>query len=142
MTREETVEFFDKHQRAWDARDADALTRNHLADGTIISPMFRTVRGATEIRESYQSLFTTFPDWTFLNHQLLVDGDHVARPFVVAATHAADFMGLPGSGKRFDIDGVQLFEMKDGLIAYERRYYDFTGVLIELGVLRAKPARP
>jgi predicted ester cyclase len=60
----------------------------------------------------------------------------------VAATHAGDFMGLPGSGKRFDIDGVQLFEMKDGLIAYERRYYDFTGMLIELGILRAKPARP
>lgn len=142
MTREETAQFFEHHQRAWDARDVDTLARNHLAEGTIISPMFRTVHGAAAIRESYQSLFTTFPDWTFLNHQLLVDGDHVARPFVVAATHAGDFMGLPGSGKRFDIDGVQLFEMKDGLIAYERRYYDFTGMLIELGILRAKPARP
>ena len=142
MTRDETVEFFERHQRAWDARDAAALTRSHHADSTIISPMFRTVRGAAEIRESYVSLFTTFPDWTFLNHQLLVDGDHVARPFVVAATHAGDLMGVPGSGRRFDVDGVQLFEMKDGLIAYERRYYDFTGMLMQLGVLRGKPAKP
>jgi steroid delta-isomerase-like uncharacterized protein len=142
MTREETIRFFDDHQRAWDARDADALTRSHRADGTIISPIFRTVHGAAEIRESYQSLFATFPDWTFLNHQLVVDGDTVARPFVVAATHSGELMGVPGSGRRFDIDGVKLFEMKDGLIAFERRHYDFTGMLMQLGVLRAKPARP
>jgi hypothetical protein len=50
-------------------------------------------------------------------------------------------MGLPGSGRAFDIEGVRVFEMKDGLIAHERRYYDFTGLLIQLGVLRGKPAR-
>jgi hypothetical protein len=37
---------------------------------------------------------------------------------------------------------MRLFEMQDGLIAYERRYYDFTGLLIQLGILRGKPARP
>jgi hypothetical protein len=30
-------------------------------------------------------------------------------------------------------------EMRDGLIADERRIYDFTGLLIQLGVLRSKP---
>jgi hypothetical protein len=30
-------------------------------------------------------------------------------------------------------------EMVDGLIAHERRVYDFTGLLIQLGVLRSKP---
>jgi hypothetical protein len=30
--------------------------------------------------------------------------------------------------------------MRDGLIARERRYYDFTGLLIQLGVLRSRPA--
>jgi SnoaL-like polyketide cyclase len=53
----------------------------------------------------------------------------------------AEFMGLPGSGRAFDIEGVRVFEMKDGLIDFERRYYDFTGLLIQLGVLRGKPAR-
>jgi hypothetical protein len=37
---------------------------------------------------------------------------------------------------------VRIFEMKDDRIAYERRYYDFTGLLIQLGILRGKPARP
>ena len=34
-------------------------------------------------------------------------------------------MGLAGSGKRFTIQGVRLFTMRDGKIAHERRYYDF-----------------
>ena len=32
--------------------------------------------------------------------------------------------------------------MSEGLIAHERRYYDFTGMLIQLGVLKAKPVEP
>ena len=63
----------------------------------------------------------------------------MAEPFTVSATHVGEFMGLAGCGRRFEIQGVQLFEMREGLIARERRYYDFTGMLIQLGVLRSKP---
>jgi hypothetical protein len=31
--------------------------------------------------------------------------------------------------------------MADGLIVHERRYYDFTGLLIQIGILRGKPAK-
>jgi hypothetical protein len=34
---------------------------------------------------------------------------------------------------------VRLFTMRDGRIAHERRYYDFTGLLIQIGILKAKP---
>jgi hypothetical protein len=30
----------------------------------------------------------------------------------------------------------------EGLIATERRFYDFTGLLVQVGILRAKPAKP
>ena len=99
-------------------------------------------RGRDAILESFRALFGTFPDWQYIGHELLVDGDSIAQPFVVHATHVRDFMGLPGSGRKFDIQGMRLMKMRDGLIAYERRYYDFTGLLIQLGVLRGKPARP
>jgi steroid delta-isomerase-like uncharacterized protein len=141
MTHDEAVTFFADQQREWNARDAGALARRHAPDGIVDSPIFRTVQGMDEILGSYRSLFATFPDWQYIGQQLLVDGDRVAQQFLVHATHSAEFMGLPGSGRKFDIEGVRLFEMKDGLIKYERRYYDFTGLLIQLGVLRGKPAR-
>jgi steroid delta-isomerase-like uncharacterized protein len=142
MTREEAVRFFAIQQEYWNNRDFEALARSHAEDGTLISPIFRTVTGRNDILNSYRSLFSTFPDWKYIGQHLLVDGDRVAQQFLVHATHSGEFMGIPGTGRKFDIQGVRIFEMKDGLIAYERRYYDFTGLLIQLGILRSKPARP
>jgi steroid delta-isomerase-like uncharacterized protein len=142
MSRDDAVAFFGLQQQRWNDRDADALARSHSEDGTVVSPIFRTVQGRPEILASYRTLFATFPDWHYIGQQLLVDGDHVAQQFLVNATHSGEFMGIPGSGRKFEIQGVRLIEMKDGLIAYERRYYDFTGLLIQLGILRSKPARP
>jgi steroid delta-isomerase-like uncharacterized protein len=142
MARDEVRELFRRQQEAWNARDAAALTAGHAEDGTIVSPIFRKVHGRREILESYESLFATFPDWRYEGNEALVDGDRVAQPFRVKATHSGEFMGLPGTGRTFDIEGVRLFEMSGALIAYERRYYDFTGLLIQLGILRGKPARP
>jgi steroid delta-isomerase-like uncharacterized protein len=142
MTRDDTLEVFRRQQAAWNARDPEALARAYAADGIVISPIFSTVQGRSEIVESFRALFTTFPDWQYVGQDLLVDGNTVAESFIVTATHAGEFMGLPGSGRKFEIQGVRILKMKDGLIAYERRYYDFTGLLIQLGVLRGKPARP
>ena len=142
MTRDDAIEFFTLQQAAWNARDSSALARDYADDGTVISPIFRTVQGKDAIVESFRSLFGTFPDWQYTGKDLLVDGDTIAESFIVKATHAGEFMGLPGSGRKFEIQGVRMIKMKDGLIAYERRYYDFTGFLIHLGVLRGKPARP
>ncbi len=62
--------------------------------------------------------------------------------FSVVATHQGDFMGFQGTGRRCSFEGVSLFELSaDGLIAAERRVYDFTGLLAQLGVLRVRPAR-
>ena len=142
MTHDDAVEVFSRQQAAWNARDPEALALAYAVDGTIISPIFRTVQGRDEIVESFRAVFTMFPDWQYIAQDLLVDGDRAAEPFIAKATHAGEFMGLPGSGRKFEIQGVRIFKMKDGLIAYERRYYDFTGFLIQLGVLRGKPARP
>ena len=139
MTPERIREFFAAQQRHWRDRNAAALAEGHTPDGTIISPIFRTVTGARDIAVSYTTLFDIFPDWDFAGEDLLIDGDRVAQPFSVSATHEGEFMGLPGSGKRFNIQGVRLFTMRDGGIAHERRYYDFTGLLIQLGVLKSKP---
>ena len=142
MTRDDAVKFFSLQQEEWNARDPEALALGYTEDGTIISPIFRTVQGREAILESCRGTFAMFPDWEYLGQELVVDGDNVAQAFLVHATHTGEFMGLPGSGRKFDIQGVRLFKMKDGLIAYERRYYDFTGLLIQLGILRGKPARP
>ena len=140
MTHDEIRDFFAEQLRHWRDHDAARLGAGHAEDGTIESPIFRTVTGRANIIASYQKLFEIFPDWEVETELPLIDGDRVAQPFNVKATHKGEFMGLPGSGKQFQIHGVRIFTMRDGLIAHERRVYDFTGLLIQIGVLKGKPA--
>lgn len=140
MTHGEICAFFDAQRDHWRARDPEQLANGHAENGVLVSPIFRSVTGRPAILSSYRSLFDIFPDWDYRAERVLIDGAMVAEPFSATATHVGEFMGLAGSGRRFEIQGVRLFEMKAGLIAHERRYYDFTGMLIQLGVLRSKPA--
>ena len=140
MTDQETQELFARQLNYWNTRDASALASCHTPDGVVVSPIFRTVSGREAILQSYQSLFEVFPDWTYQSGDLLIHGNRAAEPFTAQATHVGEFMGLAGTRKKFHIQGVRLFELRDNLIAHERRYYDFTGLLIQLGVLKGKPA--
>ena len=141
VTRQQISDFFVQQRDYWKARDPDRLASGHSNDGVIVSPIFRTVTGTAAIAASYRSLFQLFPDWDYRGEELLIDGDRVAEPFTALATHVGEFMGIAGTMRKFEIQGVRLFDMRDGRIRHERRYYDFTGLLIQLGVLRTKPSR-
>jgi predicted ester cyclase len=140
MTRDEVVRFLQQRQKHWAARDADGLASQHALHGTVNSPMFGKLSGREAIAHSYQRLFEAFPDWS-LNQEdeVLIDGDRVAEPFSVSATHAGEFMGLPGTKHRTHIQGVLLMRLADGFIEDERRLYDFSMLLMQVGVLKSKP---
>ena len=52
----------------------------------------------------------------------------------------SDFCGLDPTGKRFQMHCAFLFFFADGNIEREVRLHDFTGILVQLGVLKAKTA--
>jgi steroid delta-isomerase-like uncharacterized protein len=141
MTREDIQTLFARREQAWRDRDAASLASSHAEHGTVASPMFTNVVGRQDILEAYRSLFRIFPDWTLTGQDLIIDGDRVAQHFIATATQAGEFMGLAGTGRRFNIEGVLLFRVENGLIADERRIYDFTGLLVQIGVMRMKPAK-
>ena len=138
MTREEIVAFFEKRQLHWNARDAGRLALDHAADGVVKSPMHGTPHGRDAIRASYAALFEAFPDWKFTSDDLIIEGNNVFQIFSADATHVGEFMGIMGTNRRFSIQGVRLCEMGDGVIQSERRLYDFTGLLIQVGVLKPR----
>jgi predicted ester cyclase len=141
MTRDAIQEFLAGRADPWRRRDPAALAAGYADDGVLTSPFFGTRRGRDAIEDSYRSLFHTFPDWELTSSNPLIDGQRVVQQFHVTATHTREFLGLEGTGQRFEIDGVRLFEMAGDpvRIVHERRFYDFSGLLIHMGVLQAKP---
>ena len=141
MTREETTRFFERWQQAWSAQDPSALGSLYAQGCSVTSPMFGQLQGRAAVTESFRKLFTAFPDWKLKVEQLIIDADRAAIVFSTNATHSADFMGLPATGRKAKVSGVLVQKLADGLVDEELRLYDFTALLLQVGVLRAKPGR-
>lgn len=141
MTREELTRFAADRKTAWDHRDPVKLAAGHTLDGVVDSPIFGRIEGRPAIETTYRNLFDIFADWDFRGDELIVEGTRVAEPFTARATHSKEFLGIPGTGRRFQIHGVLLFDFAGTLIGREQRIYDFSGMLIQIGVLKAKPGR-
>jgi steroid delta-isomerase-like uncharacterized protein len=125
---------------AWKRRDPAALASVYAENAVVTSPMFPRAEGRAAIERSFESLFRVFPDWDIELEEPCISGQRVMQPCRVRATQRGEFMGLPGTGRRMEFECVLILEFEGNLIVRERRIYDFTGVLIQLGVLRGKPA--
>jgi steroid delta-isomerase-like uncharacterized protein len=141
MTRQDVEEVFARRQEALERRDAAMLALLHSEDGVLESPTAGgIVSGRRAIEDVYRAWFTAFPDAAFIvDEPLLIDGNRVAQRLTLTGTDTGSFLGLPPTGKAFRMPIVALCAMADHQIAHERRIYDFTGLLIQIGVLKAKP---
>ena len=68
----------------------------------------------------------------------MIDGDRIAETATFGGTDIGGFMGLPPSGKHVHVPAVFLFRLKDRQIAWMRSVYDFTLMLVQIGVLKVK----
>ncbi|HVH29240.1 MAG TPA: ester cyclase [Vicinamibacterales bacterium] len=140
MTREEIVALFDRRQTAWDNLDAEALANDYADDCRIESPAGGTHRGRIAAQKVFEAVFDAFLDQKMRTESLVIDGNLVSQLVSIEGTNMGGFLGLPPSGKPFHLSAVFLYELKDGRIWRERRIYDFTGLLTQIGVLKTKPA--
>jgi steroid delta-isomerase-like uncharacterized protein len=140
MTRKEIIKFFAGRDEAWQRHDAAALAANHAEDGTVDSPFYGKVGGRSALLNVYSQWFLSFPDAEYSTEHLLVDGNKAVQFIKMSGTQKGDFCGLAPTGKRFEMRCAFMFSFADDKIAHEIRVYDFTGILVQLGVLKAKPA--
>ncbi len=128
-----------RHVEKFGSRDAATLAADHATDGAVESPRAGTCHGRPAIEQVYRTWFSAFPDLKLTLETLLVENDRAAVFCRVAATHHGRFLGVPGTGKAVEFRMVYLQTWKDNQIIHERRVYDFSGVLVRLGVLKVKP---
>jgi steroid delta-isomerase-like uncharacterized protein len=141
MTREHITALFEQRRQALTRHDAATLANLHAEKGLLESPTAGgTVCGRAAIERVYQAWFAAFPDFVFAADDVLVDGDRVVEVATISGTDSGGFMGLPPTDKPFHVPMINLCTVKDGHIVHERRVYDFTGLLVQIGVLKAKPA--
>ena len=140
MQRQEIVALFSRRQAAWDRLDADELAAGHEEDGRVESPLAGgTVVGREAIGKLYRTYFSAFSDLRLAQDELLIDGDRVVLLGRVSGTDTGGFMGMAPTNRAVSVPVVFFYELHGGRIRRERRVYDFTGVLVQVGLLKTKP---
>lgn len=140
MTRDEIVALSARRQEGFNRLDAVMLAALHAEDGVLESPWAGGVAvGREAIEQVYREFFTAFSTVRFDQEMLLIDGNKTALLFQVHGTNSGEVLGVPPSDRPFNISMVSLCELRDGFIARERRVYDFTGLLLQVGAIKAKP---
>src|SRR3954447_13759441 len=73
------------------------------------------------------------PDFTI--HQMIAEDDLVAVLLTSTATQTGEFMGMPPSGKRYSIDEIHIFRLRDGKVVEHWHQFDQLGMMKQLGAM-------
>ena len=143
MTSDEIRSLLDRFRQAWERRDLPALVACYAEDCEVVSPIFRTLTGRSQVEKSYADLAKAFETQQIKVEDIVIGDDDPPRAVIVwhmQSRHVGEVFGMPPSGKKIDVTVAFILTLRDGLIIRETRIYDFTSMLMQLGALRAKPA--
>ena len=140
MTREEIVELFNRRLKAINDHNIAAFANTYAEAAVVESPLGGTHQGRDTIAAVIETFLDALSDAKITEDELIVDGDHVVQVGSLSGTDTGGLMGMAPSGKPAMLPIVIVCRVADGFIAHERRIYDFTGMLVQIGVLKAKPA--
>jgi len=142
MTTTDVRAFLDRFVHAWQSQDVPALGACYTDDCVVVSPIFNTLSGRSAVEKSYTDLFKALAVRNVRVDDTIIGTEGSTRAVVVwtvQSTHVGEVFGMPGTGKTIERTVAYFLTLADGKISKEVRLYDFTSMLMQLGVLRAKP---
>ena len=115
---------FDQRRSAWLAEDLDAYVAC-FADDVVLEVPGRTVRGHAEYEPMARRSFAWARPLSFDFHHLSADGDIVFADWTIAVERRSDTT-------RIEWRGMSVCELRDGVIAWWREYYQDPGALAKV----------
>ncbi|HEU5097457.1 MAG TPA: ester cyclase [Roseiflexaceae bacterium] len=93
------------------------------------------VRDRDGLKQMLRAFRAGCPDLHITIDQLLAEGDMVTKRWTFHTTHTGDLSGLPPTGKRITMSGLELFRLEDGKIVECWVGYDNLSLMQQLGVI-------
>lgn len=132
---------------AWNDHDAAAMADLVTDDVVWEDPALPApARGPAAVQEFMRDVWVMFPDLRFdetdTPHRT-AGGDQVAWRWRMRGTNTGpiDPPGFAPTGRTIEIEGVDLWTMRDGRIARYRAFYDFNELAVQLGLAPAPGSR-
>ena len=89
--------------------------------------------GRDGLKEAITRVSKGLSDTKMSIDDVIAEGDRVAVRLTSSATQTGEFMGMPPSGKRYEIGEIHIFRLRDGRVAEHWHQADFLGMMRQLG---------
>jgi steroid delta-isomerase-like uncharacterized protein len=90
-------------------------------------------KGVEGVRRFFAMFQEAMPDVEVTIDELIVDGERAAVATTIRGTHTGELLGLPPTGRRVEVVGVDMVRVRDGKIVEHRGLTDTIGLMRQLG---------
>jgi steroid delta-isomerase-like uncharacterized protein len=100
-----------------------------------------TYPGTTDregLKRAMERVAQGLADARFTIEDVIAEGDLVAVRLTSGATQVGQFMGMPASGKRYEIEEIHVFRVRGGRITEHWHQFDQLGMMRQLGAMPAQ----
>jgi steroid delta-isomerase-like uncharacterized protein len=91
--------------------------------------------GREGVKQFTLAMRTAFPDLKAETVAVGVDGDDVWVQTIFSGTHKGDFMGIPATGKKVSVQGIDRIRTRDGKASEHWGVTDMMAMMTQLGVM-------
>lgn len=89
--------------------------------------------GRRDLRRAMERVGHGLTDPKFTIADIVAEDDRVAVRVTSSATQTGEFMGMPPSGKRYSIEEIHIFRIRDGKVTEHWHQMDQGGLMRQLG---------
>jgi steroid delta-isomerase-like uncharacterized protein len=134
MSKEQNAEALGKFAEAVNTGKYELFDEAVAPDSVDHDPAPGQVPGPKGYRTFFTEMRTAFPDLKADLVALVSDEESIAFAYTLSGTHKGPLMGIPATGKKVSIRGVQLSKFRDGKMVERWGSSDQLGMLQQLGV--------
>ena len=91
--------------------------------------------GLAGFKDTLAQVAATFPDLQVSVQHVIGEGDLVATHWTLSGTHQAEFLGVPATGRKVTVEGMNVYRLAGGLITDMWTQLDGVGMRDQLGAL-------
>ncbi|MGF1469302.1 MAG: ester cyclase [Sandaracinaceae bacterium] len=115
-------------------RDADALMP-YWAEDIVEEFPDATCRGREEVRDYFAAMFAAMPDFAIEARRIVGDDTTVFVHWHSTGTFSgAPYKGVEPTGDRVELEGMDCFTLRDGLIVHNKVVFDQLGFGRQIGL--------
>jgi len=94
------------------------------------------------MKQTVRMVTAGFPDNHHEVEDVIAENDRVIARVTLTGTHEGEFMGMPPTGKKIEVNEIHIYRLHDGKAIEHRVGRDGLGAMRQLGAIPDSNARP